>query len=256
MNRVAESDGEAALRREVARWHDAGTKPQFFLRDDDAIADTPALRKLFALCERFDVPLLLAAIPRDAEAALGELVRTAPLVTGAVHGWAHVDHTPPGQKICELGTDRPIEIVLGELAEGRKKLLDLFDGDLSGLLVPPWNRIHDPVLEAIGQAGFAGVSRHGWPEHDPPAGLVELNTHVDIIHWSGGQVGRSHGWVFAELARNLEAARNHDWSPVGLLTHHRDHDEQAWTVLKAALSKLNGDCAEWIAPDALLTLTK
>ena len=246
------TSGMAVLEAELQHWQEAGHRPRLFLRDDDAISDTPALRRLIGLCEQHNVPLLLAAIPRDADASLGKLVRNAPLVTGAVHGYAHIDHTRPGQKVCELGTDRPLETVLAELVLGRDRLLELFGEPPSALLVPPWNRIHEPVLAAIGRAGFGGVSRHGWPGGPAPAGLVEINTHVDIMHWSGGTIGRESDWVVGELAANLAIARKQDWQAVGVLTHHLDHDDQAWAVLEACFQFFDGDTADWIGADTLL----
>lgn len=252
MSDVTETSGRAMLDAELEQWHKAGHRPRIFLRDDDAISDTPALRRLLELCGQHDVPLLLATIPRDADGSLGSLVGGNGLVTGAVHGYAHIDHTPPGTKVCELGIDRPLSTVLAELTLGRSRLLELFDGRISGLLVPPWNRIHDPVLEAIGTIGFSGVSRHGWPSGPTPGRVAEVNTHVDIVHWSGGTVGRSHDWVFQQLAENLQIARQSNWRAIGVLTHHLDHDEQAWAVLEACLDLLGNETADWIAADSLI----
>lgn len=243
-------DAWADVAAELVHWRAAGRRPRLFLRDDDAVSDTPALRRLLALVRHHDVPLLLASIPAHADASLGRLAGGEPLVTGAVHGWAHVSHSPIGQKPCELGRDRPIEIVLAEIARGREILGELLGGRLSGLLVPPWNRIHREVLERIGEAGFAGVSAHGWLE--APAPVTPVNVHVDIIHWSGGRVGRDIGWIAAELLRNLQIARRKGFRAVGILTHHLTHDEQAWAGIEAILGWFAASRADWVSADSLI----
>ena len=241
----------SGLESELDHWRAAGKAPRLFLRDDDAIEDTPALRKLFAACERAHAPLLLASIPAHAQPGLGEAVRGFALATGAVHGFAHANHAPAGQKPCELDHYRPLEVVLGELRRGREKLLDLFGGSLSGLLVPPWNRIHDEVARHVHEAGFTGISAHGWLTQPPVHRLASVNVHIDIVHWSGGGKGRDWPWMAGELAKALREARLRGHRAIGILTHHLVHDEQAWQVLDeiVAFAKLNG--MAWVAADAL-----
>lgn len=238
------------LEAELAAWAAAGRRPRLFWRDDDAIADTPALDRLIGLAEAHGAPLLVAAIPALAEASLGRVMRHQRLVTGAVHGWAHANHAPLGEKPCELGRHRPLGTVLAELATGRARLGELCAGNLSALLVPPWNRIHAGVLAHVGEAGFAGVSAHGWLEAPSPVAMV--NAHVDIIHWSGGRVGRDTGWVLAELARNLGQARRRGHRAVGVLSHHLAHDEAAWRALDAIFAALGPGRADWVAADDLI----
>jgi len=246
--------GWTAVEREMERWQQAGQQPRLFLRDDDAVAATPALDRLTRVIRRHEVPLLLASIPAHAEESLGAAVRGEELITGAVHGWAHRDHSPIGEKPSELGPHRPPETVLGELRRGRERLGELFGGQLSELLVPPWNRIDETVLALAGEAGFGGVSAHGWLDATPPVAMV--NVHIDIIHWSGGRVGRSAEWIAAELARNLAEARKRGYRAIGILTHHLDHDEAAWAGLEAILSRLGPQNAtwhaEWIGADDLI----
>ena len=120
---------------------------------------------------------------------------------------------------------------------------------LSGLLVPPWNRIHDEVLQRATEAGFTGVSTHAWLKHPMP--LPTVNTHVDIMHWSGGTVGREPNWVWNQLAINLGTARNKGGRAIGILTHHLVHDDKAWFILEKLIDLFDGRSA-WIAADDLL----
>jgi hypothetical protein len=65
-------------------------------------------------------------------------------------------------------------------------------------------------------------------------GVIEINTHVDIIDWKG-----SRGFVGPEQAllqavRHLAARREgraDATEPTGWLTHHLCHDEPAWSFL-------------------------
>ncbi|MGI9402468.1 MAG: polysaccharide deacetylase family protein, partial [Rhizobiaceae bacterium] len=186
MTQASDRVPEQLLTEEFALWKAADRQVRLFLRDDDAISDTPALRKLSELCEQNSAPLLLAAIPKFADNSLAELVKRSPLLTPAVHGFAHVNHSPLGQKTCELDRFRPLEVVIREMKTARKKLHDLFDGNVSALLVPPWNRIHDEILPHVIPLGFGGISAHGWKK--PQTLIPAVNVHLDIMHWSGGTV--------------------------------------------------------------------
>jgi hypothetical protein len=241
-----------ALESELGEWRSAGRAPRLFLRDDDAISDTPALRRLFQMCETFRSPLLLAAIPAPADESLGRAVRAFELATGAVHGFRHANHSPKGEKPCELDRNRGPDLVLGELREGRAKLAALFGGRLSQLLVPPWNRIHDEVATHVHEAGFAGISAHGWLTRAPTHRLATVNAHIDIVHWSGGRTGRDPEWVSGELAKALREARIRDFRAVGILSHHLAHDEAAWSVLGDVFDFANATGLSFIAADELI----
>jgi hypothetical protein len=250
--RLLEGSAGDRLRQEVELWRALGQQPRFFLRDDDAISDTPALRMLFGQCEQSDAPLLLAAIPEPADESLGRAVRAFGLATGAVHGFAHRNNAPKGEKTCELDRHRDIATVLGELQAGRARLLALFGGRLSGLLVPPWNRINDEVAARVHEAGFLGISAHGWLTAPPPHRLATVNAHVDIIHWSGGRVGRNPEWVANQLAVNLAEARLRGWRAIGILTHHLAHDDAAWAVLGDIFAFARSQEIGWVAADDLI----
>lgn len=238
------------LSRELSHWRSQGISPRIFLRDDDAVDDTPALQHLLSLCEQYDTPLLLATVPEPATNALAEALEKRPLITPAVHGYQHVDHSAFGEKACELGTQRPVDQVLDELAAGREKLVRMFGARLSAILVPPWNRIHDAVRDRVPEIGFKAISAHGWLRVPSPVPMI--NAHVDIVHWSGGGEGRKLDWVQSELLRNLEIARNRGGRAIGLLTHHLAHDEQAWRTLDQVLAWCKANEIEFVTADGLI----
>ncbi len=238
------------LNDEIDFWRAEDRKVRFFLRDDDAVSDTPPLRKLVELSKRSDTPILLAIIPKMADKSLAKLVQETPLVTPAAHGYAHISHTPQGYKPCELDRFRPLEVVIEEMKAARAKLAGLVGEGISALLVPPWNRIHEEIIPHVGDAGFAGISAKGWQRDPTPVPMV--NVHMDIIHWSGGVTGRDREWIYLNLAENLEAARKSGWKPVGILTHHLVHDDRAWDSLEAIFEIAKQCEAKWIAADDLL----
>ncbi|TMV59615.1 hypothetical protein FGG78_35815, partial [Thioclava sp. BHET1] len=66
----AAADPWAAVKTELDRWAAAGRRADLWLRDDDAVAPTAQLDRLIALTGAARVPVLLAVIPRDTDAAL------------------------------------------------------------------------------------------------------------------------------------------------------------------------------------------
>ncbi len=229
---------------ELDHWS-AERPARLWLRDDDAVSDTPALRRLTALTAHYRVPLMLAVIPAHADRSLAAHVAMHPEVTPVIHGWAHVNHAPPGQKSQELGDHRPLDTVLAELAEARTRLAALFGDRVAPVLVPPWNRIAPQVIQALPALGYTTVSTFGWPT--APSPLSQHNTHVDLIDWKGGRVCRDPAWLINELAAQLAESRRRGGEPVGVLTHHLAHDESAWVFLERLFLNTAGrPGVEWV----------
>ncbi|GGD04045.1 polysaccharide deacetylase family protein [Aureimonas glaciei] len=238
-----------------------GRPVDFWLRDDDAVAPTPSLERLLALAADHGVPLALAVIPAGATPALADRLAGLAGVTVLQHGFSHADHSAPGAKKCELGLDRPADVVLGELVRGRE-LLSMF-ARTAPVLVPPWNRI-DPALAArLPDLGFAALSTYG----DRPlpsgasgdaAGLVLINTHVDPVDWHGGRGFLGEAAVLGRLSDRLRrmAAGSADRSEAtGILTHHLVHDDETFDFVEKLLQTTTrqGFC-RWHSPETLLGL--
>lgn len=205
-----------------------GRTVQLWLRDDDAIEPTAALSHLLNLSKRWNAPMTVAAIPAHATTALAELVEQLPLISVAVHGWDHANHAPASEKKQELGLHRGEDVVLGRLAEGLERISGLFGDRAVPLLVPPWNRIAQPLLPHLTSLGYEALSVFGQERVDAPVRLV--NTHVDIIDWRGIRGGRPMDILYAEAAARLEAGATQATS-LGVLTHHLVHDDAAWSFL-------------------------
>ncbi|MBY0610951.1 MAG: polysaccharide deacetylase family protein [Beijerinckiaceae bacterium] len=219
-----------ALCRRLDRCAAEGRTVTFWLRDDDAVEPTVALDRLCALTGHHAVPLLLAIIPKHAGSPLRDYLAAQTHVSPCQHGFSHRNHAPPPERARELGVHRPLDAVLGELALGRETLKALFGDRLANVLVPPWNRIDDEIVPALPQLGFTAISRFGYERCRFQAGLVFVNSDIDIINWRDGRRGRS----VADLVGKIEAAIDTTGGtdhPIGILAHHLAHDEAAWSFL-------------------------
>jgi peptidoglycan/xylan/chitin deacetylase (PgdA/CDA1 family) len=208
-------------------WHAQGRVARFWLRDDDAVEPTPALLRLLELGGRHGIPLALAVIPAGAGQALARLLADRTDVDVALHGWSHANHAPAGQKKQELGSHRPADVVLAELAEGHGRLLRLFDERYVPVLVPPWNRIDASLLPSLEALGIEALSVFGAEKAGPPA---MINTHADIMDWHGTYGCRPASAIMGDVVARLVTMAA-TGGTMGLLTHHLVHDEAAWAFI-------------------------
>ena len=225
------------LHDELDRWNEAGRRIRLWLRDDDAIAPSPALDRLADLGERFGLPVLLAIIPMLAEPALATALRDRSILLPCQHGCWHRNHAPEGAKKSEFGALRTASDITAEINLARRRLEDLLGEATVPVFVPPWNRIdpgHAALLPALGFSGLSCFRRYKLA----PAGGPQLgNTDLDIMDW-GSRTGRQPQDLIAEACRLLAVQRA---SPApddafGVLMHHRDHDATAWSFLDAFLA--------------------
>ncbi len=233
------------LDEELDAWAAAGRSATLWWRDDDAIEPSPALARLLALAEACDLPLALAVIPARASEALAQWLKVHPARPALLqHGYAHRNHAADGEKKAELGARRPAKAVLEELARGWGQMTALFGETWTPVLVPPWNRIAEHLVPELAGLGYRGLSTHGPRSAAAPApGLVQVNTHLDIMHWPPprGFLGKAES--LEVLVARLRARRLGEadaTEPTGLLTHHPAHDTAAWAFLEALLDRLAG----------------
>ena len=182
---------------------------------------------------------------------MSTLVGASAVVTIVQHGYAHRNHAPPGARSCELGAHRPVASIVAELREGREQLERRFGTRFAAFLVPPWNRIAPEVVAQLPTAGFCGLSTFG-PRREacPVPGLVQCNTHVDLIAWRSGRGFIGADETIARLIDHLRARREgraDAAEPTGVLTHHLDLTEDAWQFL-AELFLRTRDCGmvDWL----------
>ncbi len=231
------------LGRELDAWGEAARLATLWWRDDDAVAPTAALARLHDLTSAHGVVPALAVVPRDAAPSLpGEALLQ--------HGYAHTNHGL--KKKAELGPERPAAGVAGELATGRRRLLDLFAGRVLPVLAPPWNRIAPEVVALLPGLGFRGLSTfRPRPAAEAAPGLAQVNTHVDLIDWRERRFAGDEpalGALIGHLA-DRRLGRADAGEPTGLLTHHLVHDAPAWGFLGRLLQVTRAHPAiRWLTP--------
>ncbi|GFE50766.1 polysaccharide deacetylase [Roseobacter cerasinus] len=228
------------LRHELAIWRQEKRRLPIWWRDDDAVSATPALAELSDLSRHLGLPVHLAVIPAVADQTLADAIMQAPHMVPTVHGWAHENRAPQGQKKAEFGALHADTADL--LARGLERLDALFGTRLSPTFVAPWNRLHADVLPHLATAGYRAVSTFT-PRCvvEPSPGLVQINTHIDPIDWRG-----SRGLVMPDriIAQTVDALTKRrqgvtdTTEPFGYLTHHLVHDTDIWSFSRAFLAEL------------------
>ncbi|UWQ91669.1 polysaccharide deacetylase family protein [Rhodobacteraceae bacterium M382] len=238
------------LDQEMARWQDLGLTLPLWWRDDDAIAPTQHLERLIALSERLCLPVHLAVIPSMASQALAHRIAQTHL-RPVVHGWTHTSHAPLTEKKAEFGAHRPAQNMLDDALRGLATLQQLFAGALVPMFVPPWNRIAPEIVAGLPDLGYAALSTYT-PRTSRLAapGLVQINTHLDPIHWKASRSLVPAQQLVDQIARDMAHRRTghtDNAEPYGILTHHLIHDDAIWAFTDALITRLlAGPATTWI----------
>ncbi len=222
------------LADELDRW--APGTATFWWRDDDAIQPTAALDRLLGLGSQ---PLALAVIPAEMVPELAGYL-TGRKVDVLQHGYSHRNHEPPEAKKAELGAARPAAAVREELRRGARLLAAAFGAQALPVLVPPWNRIAEPLIAHLAEDGYRGLSTQGARRPALKEGILRVNTHIDIVDWRGGRcfIGREAaidlalGHLSARREGRADAAE-----PTGLLTHHLVLEDAAFDFTAEFLAR-------------------
>lgn len=225
------------LRQQLDRADEAGSTVRFWLRDDDAVEQTPALDRLLGSARQAQVPMTLAVIPAFTGERLAARLAEEELISVAVHGWSHANHAGPREKKQELGLHRPIVDIIRELERGFVTLQALYGSRFIPMLVPPWNRIDPNLLPELAKIGYESVSVFG-QEKDGP--IRQINTHVDIMDWHGTRGCRPAADIVSDIVKQLQYRLAGSAEAIGILTHHLVHDEHAWNFINALFEALNG----------------
>jgi hypothetical protein len=203
------------------------------------------------LADEFSLQIGLAVVPAAAGGDLAARLAARPNVCVLQHGYRHQNHAAAGRPATECGGERPVDEVSAELELGFHRLETLFGAHFKPILAAPWNRIDPPVLARLPQAGYRGVSavgpRRTW---NSVRGLAMANIHVDPLNWRGGPRFAGRERAIRALIGELRARRTESADPdepLGILTHHRDHDEATWGFLQAFLKIASGHAAaRWL----------
>jgi hypothetical protein len=148
-----------------------------------------------------------------------------------------------------------VEETLDELARGFRRMTGLFGERFAPVLAAPWNNIDEDVALRLDACGFSGLSAFGPRAQLPRApGVVVANAHVDPLNWRAG--GRFAGTekalagIVGEL-RSRRTGRTDRGEPLGLLTHHLNHDAATWEFLERLLRVTRAEGAEWLSIEAV-----
>jgi len=246
------------LQRELDAWGERGLRADFWWRDDDAVAASAQLERLLQISERHSVPAALAVIPAGLQASLAEELRNHPQVAVLQHGYSHQNHAAPGQRKLELGGNCDDEQMLTELRRGQQILLEHFGQRFNAVLVPPWNRIDERILQTLPALGFSGVSamrvrKNAWPA----TRLLQVNTHLDPVNWRHRRGFIGVYPAIAILVQHLVARRTgyRDIDePTGILSHHLVQNEAVWRFIDELFSFLgNHPAIGWIDAEKIWT---
>lgn len=241
-----------ALDDELSAWDGSGRVATFWLRDDDAVTNSPALQMLLDIGGKTGAPIGLAVIPKDADESLAEAVAAAGDTWIIQHGWCHANHAGPDEKKFELGDHRPQHVVAKDLQRGDARLQQLFGARYTGVLAPPWNRIGLETAGNLSKWGYRGLSVFG-PRNTTIAapGVHRANTHIDIIDWKGTRGFRGTDKVIGQAITHLGARRqgtSDPDEPSGLITHHLVHDTACWDFIETFISVTKcHDSVRWLS---------
>lgn len=237
---------------EIALWQDGGRVVDFWWRDDDACRVDTALDRLVALSASANVPLALAVIPTGVQPEV--LALASGLVSVLQHGVDHTSRAMAGEKKTEFPAHEAVPAALDRLRGG---LAAIAGPRTLPVLVPPWNRLRTrAVLDGLAGAGYRGLSRFG-PRGDASEvpGLVQVNTHVDLIDWRGtrGFVGEAP--ALRAAVDHLQARRTgraDAGEATGWLSHHMVHDGACWAFLEQLFECTRAmPAVVWFGADAL-----
>ena len=220
---------------ELDLWSKAGHAPIIWWRDDDARAPTGALERLLDLSRRHNAPLTLAAIAGPELAQLVRRVSEDPPIEIAVHGFTHVNRQPEGAGFGEIIDSDTVE----DVRERLDATIAAFHqaGAMPTLFVPPWNNLSRQLLGALPGSALSAISAFDEAMKETDT-VPRVDAHLDVLRWRGGARFRGR-WKFLTRMRRLLAHRRRSgaWDePIGLLTHHLDHDHQTWRFLEAFLT--------------------
>ena len=204
----------------------AGRPVQFWWRDDDASALSPALERALGLSKKHAIPLALAVIPQEATPQLFGALHER--VTVLQHGTDHRNRAAAGEKKTEYPDAESVESALARIAEGMAKLRSRAGQGFMPVLAPPWNRIRKDLVHKLPALGIRGISAYGPQKSgEPAAGWRQVNTHVDVVAWRRGKRFIGEAEALALALKNLSSQPTLGW-----LTHHAVHDAATWDFLE------------------------
>ncbi|MFT5503866.1 MAG: hypothetical protein ACI845_003014 [Gammaproteobacteria bacterium] len=220
------------LETELQLWEDQEKIARFWWRDDDACEQTEQLERLFDLSHQNNVPLSIAVIPQRLKECLVDYCQDKPGIQVLQHGFAHKSHAAAGQKKIELGGQAKHDEILTDLRTGKTNLKSAFQNQFIPVLVPPWNRMDESLINRLPETGYCGLSTM-WARHvyELQPNFRQINTHLDPVLWRPGPSFIGEPLAIALLIQHLAAKRTgyrDEREATGILTHHLVQNDQVW----------------------------
>ena len=248
---MGEVSAWSTLQRELDLWNELGLSATFWWRDDDAVAETEQLRELDDLSRKLRIPVSIAVVPSKLDASLPAFLKSRDNINVFQHGYAHISYAAKNVKKIEVGGERETAAIAADLTAGFQTLSRAFAEKFIPVLVPPWNRIEPRVYNVLTEIGFVGLSSMWARTRDYPSSeLLQINTHLDPVHWRKGRGFIGEYRALAQVHRHLYARRTglRDTNePTGILTHHLDQNEAVWAFCERLFDTLNQHCSvQWL----------
>jgi hypothetical protein len=256
---------KSALYRELDLWPHQGAVARFWWRDDDAHVDNDPFKRLIELTDAAGAPIVLAVSPGILNEAFVAKLNETRNARIAAHGYRHVNHSKGGQA-GEYSDDRPIDVMIAEIEKSAALFASMFPSHGLSMFVPPWHRFDPRLNPYLARAGFKILSMH---ESAPIRALQVLAAKIPQLRMaiprSAAKPMVENGIERSDIAINLiKVGPDHQGTanpllidhvigalrlrrhgimaadrPIGLMTHHLQHDELAWQKLSELVAAIS-----------------
>lgn len=246
----------SALEKELFAWQQNDAVANLWWRDDDLTCAGPQAQALLEMTHSYQIPIGLAVIPQTMDIELPDWLTPFDHITVLQHGIAHENHAAEQESKLELGGNIDNQELKEQLHKQLGRLVGHFGQRFLPILVPPWNRIDKNIVSELKDLGFAGISTFGDDAYTGN-GLLQCNTHIDIIDWRGTRNFIGEDKLIKALTTELSKRRtgNQSQQPIGLLTHHIVHTPAAWESLQRMIENTRDHPAiQWRSPYEAFTL--
>ncbi|MBH68293.1 MAG: polysaccharide deacetylase [Rhodospirillaceae bacterium] len=238
-----------ALHLELNEWSKNSYVAQIWWRDDDLHKPTAALDFLLKASSTLPFKPLLAVIPSLTSKDLCSILTGSGLAVG-VHGFRHVNHEGNHEKKSEFGPSRRLQDQIDDVKNARQALYELLGESVFDCFVPPWNRLNNSLIPHLPILGLSSLSTFGGRKSKQPCpGLLQINTHVDIIDWKSKRAFIGGESMAAQISNHLTQIRSKFSSkpePLGLLSHHLQMKKEDWLEFQTVCFALENHPAAYL----------
>jgi hypothetical protein len=253
-----------SIHRELDLWQDNGAVANFWWRDDDAYIDNDRFRRLVGLADVTGAPIILAVSPGLMSESFVATLNGIRNVSVAAHGFRHVNHSKSRQS-GEFWHDRPLSVMSAEIENLATVFASMFPNRGLSMFVPPWHRFDPQLSPYLMRAGFKILSMHESftvralqiiaaklprfkmafakpaSKATVPDGMKRVDIAINLLKIGPHHQGTANPLLIEHVIGALRLRRlgfidaNR---PIGLMTHHLQHDELAWEQLSQLVTAI------------------